>query len=207
MLLTIHPENPEPRKIKQIVEILQAGGVIVYPTDTVYGLGCDIFNQKAYERICRIRDIKPEKANFSFICNDLSNIADYTAPFSNTAFKLMKKTLPGPFTFILRANNDVPKMFKNKKRTVGIRIPNNPIALAIVQELGRPLLSASLRSEDQIQEYHTDAYEIHEDFEYLVDVVVDAGNCGNVPSTVIDCTEETPVVVRQGAGEVWDVSL
>lgn len=200
MLLEIHRDNPEPRKIKQVVDVLREGGVIIYPTDTVYGLGCDVFNQKAFERICKIRNTKPEKANFSFICNDLSHISDFTAPFSNTAFKLMKRTLPGAFTYILRANNDVPKMFKTKKRTVGIRIPDNAIALAIVRELGRPLLSASLKSDDDIREYHTDAYEIHEDFEYLVDMIIDGGNCGNVPSTIIDCTEENPLIVRQGAG-------
>lgn len=202
MLLEINPDNPDKRKIQQVVRILEKGGIIIYPTDTVYGLGCDIYNQKAYERICRIRGLKPNKANFSFICNDLSHISQFTLPFSNQAFRLMKKTLPGAYTYILRASGSVPKMFKNKKRTVGLRIQNNNITRAILEELGRPILSASLKSEDEILEYHTDPYEIHEDFAHLVDVIIDGGYGSNVPSTVIDLTSDEPVIIREGAGDV-----
>jgi tRNA threonylcarbamoyl adenosine modification protein (Sua5/YciO/YrdC/YwlC family) len=201
MLLTIHPLNPEPRKIAQVIECLQNGGTIIYPTDTVYGFGCDIFQQKAVEHICRIKNIKPEKANFSFICYDLSHITDYAALYDNTTFKLMKKTLPGPFTFILKASNNIPKLFKNNKRTVGIRIPDNLIARTLVQQLERPILSTSLTlPPDDIREYWTDPYEIHEAYERLVDIVIDGGFGGNTPSTIVDCTADTPTVIREGAG-------
>ncbi len=202
MLFEINPRNPDKRKIKQTAQILNDGGLIIYPTDTIYGLGCDIFNQKAYEKICRIKGLKPEKANFSFICKDISDIANYTQPFTNEVYKLMKRTLPGPFTYILKANKNIPKMFKNKKRTVGIRIPDNAIAQAIIQELGRPILSTSLNLDDDILEYHTDPYEIHEAFEKLVDLVVDGGYGKDEPSTVVDCTGNEPEIIRQGAGEV-----
>ncbi len=202
MLLGINPDNPEKRKIKRVVEILEKGGVIIYPTDTVYGLGCDIYNQKAYQKICRIRGIKPEKANFSFICNDLSHVSKFTLPFSNRAFKAMKKTLPGPYTYILKASGEVPKMFKNKKRTVGIRMQNNEIAKAIIEELGRPILSASLKSDDDFLEYHTDPYDINEEYQNIVDVIIDGGYGSNEPSTVIDFTDNDPIIIREGAGDV-----
>ncbi len=202
MLLEINPDNPDKRKIKQVVSVLEKGGVIIYPTDTVYGLGCDIYNQKAYQKICRLRGLKPEKANFSFICNDLSHVANYTLPFSNQAFKAMKKTLPGPYTYILRASGEVPKMFKNKKRTVGIRIQNNNITKAIIEELGRPLLSASLKSDDDFLEYHTDPYEINEEYEKLVDMIIDGGYGSNEPSTIVDYTGNEAIIIREGAGDI-----
>ncbi len=202
MLLEIHPENPEKRKIRQVVDILEKGGVIIYPTDTVYGLGCDIYNRKAYERICRIRGIKPEKANFSFVCSDLTHMSEFTLPFNNTAFKTMKATLPGPYTYILKASGNVPKMFKNKKRTVGLRLPDHPITLAIMEELGRPILSASIKSDDEIIQYPTDPWEIYEEYGKIVDVVIDGGFGNNIPSTVVDFTDDEPVVIREGAGSV-----
>lgn len=202
MLLEIHPENPEPRKIKQVINVLRNGGVIIYPTDTVYGLGCDITNMKAYERICRIRGLKPNKANFSFICNSLSHISDYALPFNNEAFRLMKQTLPGPYTYILKASSNVPKMFKNKKKTIGVRIQNNPITKSIIDELGHPILSASLKNDDDFLEYHTDPYEIQEAFGSLVDMVIDGGYGSNDPSTVIDVSGNDFVVLREGAGDI-----
>ncbi len=201
MLLEINSDNPNPRKIKQVIETLEKGGVIIYPTDTVYGLGCDITNQKAYERICRIRGIKPDKANFSFICENLSHVADYTLPFSNEAFRTMKATLPGPYTYILKASKKVPKMFKNKKRTVGVRIQNNNITKAILEGLGRPILSASLRNDDDFMEYHTDPYEIYEEYDHEVDIIIDGGYGRTEASTVIDFTDRSPVIIRQGAGD------
>ena len=207
MLLEIHPENPASRKIKQVVEILQKGGVIIYPTDTVYGLGCDISNHKAVERICKIKGIKPEKANFSFICADLSNIAAYTKPFSNQIFKLMKRSLPGPYTFILKANNSLPKLMKNKKKTIGIRVPNTPIVYELVAQLGQPLMSTSIKNLDEaddIVEYPTDPWEIYEQYKHLVDLVIDGGIGNNIPSTVFDCTNNPPELIRKGLGEVED---
>ncbi len=202
MYLEINSENPDKRKINQVVEILKSGGVIIYPTDTVYGLGCDIYNQKAFEKICKIRGIKPQKANFSFICNDLSHVAEFTLPFSNQAFKAMKKSLPGPYTYILKASGTVPKMFKNKKRTVGIRIQNNNITRDIILGLGNPILSASLKNEDDFFEYHTDPYEIKEEYENIVDCIIDGGYGSNEPSTIIDFTANQPELIRQGSGEV-----
>lgn len=206
MLIEIHSENPEARKIKQVLDILKNGGVIIYPTDTVYGLGCDITNHKAVEKICRIKGVSPEKANFSFICADLSNISDYTRPFSTSIYKIMRRCLPGPYTFILNAGGSVPKLLKNRKKTVGIRVPNSPIVRDLVQGLGQPLMSTSIKNLDEtddIIEYPTDPYEIHEQYNHLVDLVIDGGFGGNVPSTVIDCTEEEPQLLRLGAGE-WE---
>lgn len=200
MLLKINPDNPEGRKIKQVVESLQKGGIIIYPTDTVYGLGCDIFNPKAVEKICRLRGLKPEKAMLSFICEDISQVSDYAYQIDNEVFKVLKKNLPGPFTFVLRANNTVPKLFKNRKRTIGIRIPENNIARTIVQELGRPILSISLKSDDEILEYFTDPTDIFDDFKKLVDIVIDGGIGNNNPSTVVDCTGDELEIIRQGSG-------
>lgn len=200
MLLKINPDNPEGRKIKQVVESLQEGGIIIYPTDTVYGLGCDIFNPKAVEKICRLRGLKPEKAMLSFICEDISQVADYAYQIDNEVFKVLKRNLPGPFTFVLRANNTVPKLFKNRKRTIGIRIPENNIARTIVQELGRPILSISLKSDDEILEYFTDPTDIFDDFKKLVDIVIDGGIGNNNPSTVVDCTGDELEIIRQGSG-------
>jgi tRNA threonylcarbamoyl adenosine modification protein (Sua5/YciO/YrdC/YwlC family) len=199
MILELHPVNPEERKLKQIIEVLEDGGVIIYPTDTVYALGCDINNQKAIEKICLIKGIKPEKATLSFICSDLSNISSYTRPFSNEVYKLMKRSLPGPYTFILNANNDVPKLLKNKRKTVGIRVPDNKITRALVEMLGRPILSTSLKydeSEEDVLEYPTDPWEIHEAYGNRVAMVIDGGIVGNTPSSIIDCTGDEPVVIR-----------
>ena len=200
MLIRIHPENPSHRQITYVADILKKGGIIIYPTDTVYGIGCDIFNARAVERIAKLKGIKIEKAKFSFICYDLSHLSDYTKHLNNTVFKLMKKYLPGPFTFILPANTKIPKLFKNKKKTVGIRIPDNLIPLEIVKELGNPLLTTSLHDDDRIIDYTTDPELIHEKYENQVDLVIDGGYGNNEPSTVVDCTTEEPYIVRQGLG-------
>lgn len=203
MYIQVHPESPETRKIKQIAETLRDGGVIIYPTDTVYGIGCDIRNHKAVERVCRLRRLDPEKAMLAMICTDMSQVSEFTAQLDNQTFRLLKQYLPGPYTFILKANNDVPKLFKNRKKTVGIRIPDNKIVQAIVAELGNPILTTSLKSDDEILEYFTDPIDIYNDFENLVDIVIDGGNCGNVPSTLIDCSKDSPELIRLGAGE-WN---
>ncbi|PHN07477.1 L-threonylcarbamoyladenylate synthase [Flavilitoribacter nigricans] len=201
MLLRINSENPEGRKIRQVVESLQDGGVIIYPTDTVYGLGCDIFDQKAVEKICRLRSLDPKKAMLSIVCKDISQISEFAAQIDNNVFKLLKRHLPGPFTFVLKAGNGVPKLFKNRKHTIGVRVPNNQIVLDIVEALGHPILTTSLKSDDEILEYFTDPIDIYEDFKKLVDIVIDGGIGGNVPSTVIDCTDDVPALLRAGAGE------
>lgn len=201
MLMYIHPDNPEPRKIKQVVECLQDGGLVIYPTDTVYGLGCDIYNQKAIERLCRLKGIKPEKMSFSFICNDLSHISEYTLNLDTPTYKLMKRALPGPYTFILKANNSIPKLFKNNKRTVGIRIPDHAIPRAIVQELGHPIITTSIHHEDEVLDYITEAYLIEERFGKLVDIIIDGGTGGIEPSTIVDCTGNEPTVLREGKGD------
>lgn len=200
MLLRINPDNPEGRKIRQVIECLQDGGIIIYPTDTVYGLGCNIFNHKAVERICRLRKLNPVKARLSFICKDISQIAEYAQQIDNQVFRLIKKNLPGPFTFVLRSNNQVPKMFKNRKRTIGVRIPANNIAKAIVTGLNHPILSTSLKSEDEILEYFTDPLDIYDDFKNQADLVIDGGIGKNIPSTIIDCTDSSLQIIREGAG-------
>ena len=201
MLIRLHPDNPAPRLVNQVVDILRKGGVIIYPTDTVYGLGCDIFNHKAVERVARIKGVKAEKTNFSFICSDLSHISDFTRHFSNHVFKMMKKHLPGPFTFILPANNNIPRLFKNKRKSVGIRIPDNNIPIEIVKALGNPILTTSIHDSDKILDYTTDPELIHENYDKLVDAVVDGGFGNNVPSTIVDCTQEEIEILRQGLGE------
>jgi tRNA threonylcarbamoyl adenosine modification protein (Sua5/YciO/YrdC/YwlC family) len=207
-LLSIHPLNPEPRKINRAVEILQKGGVIVYPTDTIYGIGCDLMNKRAVERLCQIEDltarqagIKPQKMNLSFICNDLSHISEYVKRLDTPAFKVLKKLLPGPFTFIFESNTNVPKILGGNKKTVGIRIPDHKIPLEIVKLLGNPLITSSIKDDDQIKEYTTDPEEIYEDFKNKVDLVISGGQGGNVPSTIVDFTGSEPVVIRQGLGE------
>ena len=202
MLLRIYPENPSSKQIRTVVECLLDGGVIIYPTDTVYGMGCDIFKSKAIERIAQIKGIKAEKANFSFICSDLSQLSDYTRPIANDVFKLMKKNLPGPFTFILNASNSVPKLIQSKKKTVGIRIPGNNIPLEIVNELGHPIMSTSIHDEDEILEYTTDPELIYEKYKNLVDIVIDGGFGDNEASTIIDCTGVEPLIIREGKGEL-----
>lgn len=202
MLLKIHPDNPSQRKIAQVIDILEKGGVVIYPTDTVYGLGCDIFNRKAVEQVCRIRGLDPKKAQLSFICEDISQVAEYSKPIDNEVFRLMKQILPGPYTLILKANNEVPKLLKSRRSTFGVRLPDHPIIAELVKGLGRPILTTSLKSDDEILEYFTDPIDIHDDFEKRVDVVIDGGTGSNVPSTVIDCTSDEPFVVREGAGPV-----
>lgn len=201
MLLHLHPVNPQPRNIKTLVECLLDGGVIIYPTDTIYGLGCDIFQHKAVERICRIKQVDPAKAQLSFVCYDLSDLSNYTKSISTPLYRMLKNYLPGPYTFILPASKLVPKILKSKKDTIGLRVPDNTIARCLVRELGHPILSSSLPGE-MVEEY-TDPEMIHDKFEKLVDIVVDGGIGGILPSTVIDCTGEEPVVVRKGLGP-WE---
>jgi len=200
MLLHIHPDNPSDRKIQQVVECLRNGGIIIYPTDTIYGIGCDIFNTKAIERICQLKGINPKKTNLSFVCNDLSQLANFTMPLEKSVFKLMKKHLPGPFTFILPANNEVPKLLKSKKKTVGIRVPDNNITQQIVAALGNPILSTSLKDTDEVLEYKTDPELIYELYHKQVDIVIDGGFGDNQPSTVVDCLSGEPEILRQGKG-------
>ncbi|MGB4773907.1 MAG: L-threonylcarbamoyladenylate synthase [Daejeonella sp.] len=202
MLIRIYPENPNEKSIQQAVAVLKKGGLIIYPTDTVYGLGCDITNPKAIEKICKIRGIKPEKANFSFICYDLSHISDYIKPIDTETFRLLKKALPGPFTFIFNANSQVPKLLSSAKKTVGIRVPDNTIARNIVKLLGNPVISTSIHDEDEIIEYSTDPELIHEKYEDLVDLVIDGGYGDNEPSTIVDCTTGNFEIIRQGKGNL-----
>jgi len=202
MLIRLYNENPNLKDVLKVVEILRDGGVIIYPTDTIYGIGCDITKPKAVERVARIKNVKPEKADFSFIFYDLSNISDYCKPIPNGIFKLMKKNLPGPFTFILSANSNIPKLFRSTKKSIGIRIPQNNIIREIVKELGNPILSTSVHDEDTIVEYTTDPELIHEKYGDLVDLVIDGGFGGNIPSTVIDCIGNEPVITRFGKGEL-----
>ncbi|MCB2222115.1 MAG: threonylcarbamoyl-AMP synthase [Bacteroidetes bacterium] len=202
MLIRIHPDNPSERQIKTVVECLNDGGVIIFPTDTIYAMGCDIFKSRAIDRISRIKGIKAEKANFSFLCHDLSHLSDYSKPIHNDVFKLMKRTLPGPFTYILEASNTVPKILHRKKKTVGIRVPDNNIITEIIRQLGNPVMSTSIRDEDEIIEYSTDPELIHEKFENLVDIVIDGGYGDNEPSTIIDCTGDEIFVVREGKGKL-----
>lgn len=199
--MEIHPLNPEPRKIAEVVEILKGGGVIIYPTDTIYGLGCDLMNSKAVQKVCAIKNIKPEKIHLSFICADLSHIAQYTKHLQTSTFKLMKSHLPGPYTFILEANNQVPKILDTRKKTVGIRIPNHKVPLEIVKELGNPLVTTSIKSDDEILEYTTDPEEIYDEYKHKVDAVINSGYGGNIPSTILDCTYGEPTLIRQGLGE------
>lgn len=198
-LIKVYNENPNSREIKRIADYLRDGGIIIYPTDTVYGLGCDITNTRALERVAQIKGIKLAKANFSFICEDFSNLSDYVRQIDSTTFKILKRALPGPYTFILPGNNNLPTVFK-KKKTVGIRIPDNNIARAIVRELGNPIISTSIYDEDEVIEYTTDPELIFEKWEKIVDCVVDGGYGDNVPSTIIDLTSGDPVLIREGKG-------
>jgi tRNA threonylcarbamoyl adenosine modification protein (Sua5/YciO/YrdC/YwlC family) len=201
MLLDIHPKDPESRKIAKVVECLRNGGVIVYPTDTVYAMGCDILNTKALEQLCRIKGIKPEKSNFSIICSDLSHLSEYTLNVDTPTYKMLRRAFPGPFTFILKANNNIPKLFKNNKKTIGIRVPNHNIPKAIVMELGNPIVTTSIHSENIIQDYLSEAWEIEELMGHLVDIVIDGGTGGIEPSTIIDCTGDEPYIIREGKGD------
>jgi len=200
MLLRIYPDNPAPRHIKMVIETLEKGGLVIFPTDTIYGLGCSIHQSRAVDKIAQIKGIKKEKANFSVIFNSLSMLSEFTKPLENTIFRLIRRNLPGPFTFILNANNNIPKIFQSKKKTVGIRIPDDPIISLIVEELGHPLLTTSIRDEDEVVEYTTDPGLIYEKYKDVVDIVIDAGYGGNEPSTIVDCTSGEAEVIRQGKG-------
>lgn len=202
MFLKIYPENPSQRQIQMVVDCLSKGGVIIYPTDTVYGLGCDIFNLKAIERIASLKGIKRDKANFSFICYDLSHISDFTRPIPNNIFRLMKKCLPGPYTFILEANNKVPDILKSKKKTVGIRVPDNNIPREIVQLLGHPIITTSVHDDDELLNYFIEPELINQKYKNKVDIIIDGGHGDITPSTVIDCTSDEPIVIRQGKGNI-----
>lgn len=202
MLVTINAENPQPRLIQQMIDILEEGGVIIYPTDTIYGIGCDITNKNAVEKVARLRGMDPAKAMFSFICQDISQVTEYSKTISNDVFRVMKHNLPGPFTFILNSNNKTPKILKNRKETIGVRIIDNNIVDALVRGLGRPILTASVKSDDTVNEYYTDPHDIYERFGKLVDAVIDGGTGGTEPSTVILCTGTEPEMIREGVGEL-----
>lgn len=199
--IKIYEENPNPKEINRVVQTLRKGGLVIYPTDTVYGLGCDITNSRALEKLARIKGIKLAKANWSFLCADLSNLSDYVRQIDTATFKILKRALPGPYTFILPGNNNLPKDFK-KKKTVGIRVPDNSIALALVKALEHPIVSTSIRDDDDVLEYTTDPELIYEKWGNLVDVVVDGGYGGNVGSTIIDLSEGHPEVIREGKGSL-----
>lgn len=199
--IKIYPENPNEKEIAKVVKVLKEGGLVIYPTDTVYGLGCDITNTKALEKIAKIKGVKLEKANFSFVCSDLKNISDYVRQIDTPTFKILKRALPGPYTFILPGNNNLPKEFK-KKNTVGIRVPDNNIALELVRQLGNPIVSTSIYDEDEVLEYTTDPELIFEKWQNLVDLVIDGGYGDNYASTVIDLSDGEPVVIREGKGSL-----
>jgi tRNA threonylcarbamoyl adenosine modification protein (Sua5/YciO/YrdC/YwlC family) len=198
-LIRIYDDNPNPKELKRIVNAMRDGALVIYPTDTVYGLGCDITNKSALEKIARIKGVKLEKANFSFICEDLSNLSDYVSQIDSHTFKILKRNLPGPYTFILPSNNNLPSVFK-KKKTVGIRVPDNKIAVELVKLLGNPIISTSIKDEDEVIEYTTDPSLIVEKWDKLVDFVIDGGYGGNIGSTIIDLTGDEPVLIREGKG-------
>ena len=202
MFLQVHPENPNPRHVKMILECLDNDGVIIFPTDTIYGIGCSIGSTRAFERIAQIKGIKKEKAHFSFIFNDLSMLSEFTKPINNDIFKLMKRNLPGAFTFILEANNNIPKILQSKRKTIGIRVPDQPIITNIVKEYGRPIMTTSILDEDEISGFLTDPEEINERYKNKVDIIIDGGAGDNQESTVVDCTDNEIVIVRQGKGEL-----
>ncbi len=200
-LIKIYPENPDFRLLRKIAKDMRDGALVIYPTDTVYGLGCDITNKPALEKVAQIKGVKLEKANFSFICSDLSNLSDYVSQIDSRTFKILKRNLPGPYTFILPGNNNLPTVFK-KKKTVGIRVPDNSIAVGLVTALGNPIISTSIKDEDEVVEYTTDPSLIHEKWDKLVDYVIDGGYGGNIGSTIIDLTTDAPQLIRQGLGSV-----
>jgi len=201
--LKIHPINPEPRKIHRVVEVLTHGGIIIYPTDTIYGIGCDLMNRRAVEKLCQILGIKPQKLNLSFICHDLSHISEYVKRLDTHEFKILKKALPGPFTFIFESSAKVPKILDVNKKTVGIRIPNHEIPLTIVKSLGNPLITSSIKDDDEIVEYTTNPEEIYHDFKNKVDLIIDGGAGGNIPSTIVDFSAGEPTVTRAGLGNFF----
>lgn len=198
MLLSVNQQNPDIRKIKNIIAVLEKGGVIIYPTDSVYAFGCLIDQPKAINKICKLRNLNPAKANLTLMCKDIKQVASYSKQLDNTVFRMIKQNTPGPVTFILNSNNTVPKLFKNKKRTIGVRVPNQKIAKAILDMLDKPMLSISLKNEDEVIEYFTDPYEIHEDFENRVDIVIDGGFGGNIPSAIVNCVNNEIDLVREG---------
>ena len=202
MLVKIYPNNPNEKQLEEVVACLLNGGLIIYPTDTVYGLGCDIYQAKAIEKLCKLRNIKPEKANLSFICADLSHLSDFVKPIDNAVYRVLKHALPGPFTFILNANNKVPKLMHSNKKTVGIRVPDNEIARSIVKLLGNPIVSTSIHDDDEVIEYSTDPELIYEKYKDLVDIVIDGGYGELQASTVVDYTSGEPVILRQGKGDL-----
>jgi tRNA threonylcarbamoyl adenosine modification protein (Sua5/YciO/YrdC/YwlC family) len=202
MLIRIYRENPNAKHIRKVVDVLEQGGIIIYPTDTVYAMGCDIREIKTIERIARFKGLNPLNPDMSLIFHDMSQLSDYTIIRDNNVFKLLKRNLPGPFTFIVQANNQIPKMFKNKKKTVGIRIPNNNIVLELVRELGRPIITTSVHDQDQVIEYTTDPELIHEKYGDIADIVIDGGCGNNEASTIVDCTGDQFVILRQGLGEL-----
>ena len=201
MLIRIHPKDPQPRLVKQVAECLKAGGVIIYPTDTVYGIGCDIEHPEAIERICKIKNVNPQKAQLSFLCSDLSHLSEYTKAIDTPLYRFLKQYLPGPYTFILEASKKVPKLLRTKRDTVGIRVPDNKICKALLTELGNPVLSTSLPL-NEFGDIYTDAEEIYSQFEKVVDIVIDGGTGNALPSTIVDCTTSSPEIIRQGAGEM-----
>ena len=200
MFLKLHAENPNPRNVKMIIDCLENDGVIIFPTDTIYAIGCSVNSTKALDRIARIKGIKKEKANFSFIFHDLSMLSEFTRPINNDVFKMMKRNLPGAFTFIVEANNNVPKLFKNNKKTIGIRIPDQPIITNIVRELGCPIITTSIIDEDEISGFMTDPEEINDAYKDKVDIIIDGGYGNKEESTVVDCTDNDIVIVREGKG-------
>ncbi len=200
MLVKIYPENPAPRQIRQVVSTLNTGGTIIFPTDTVYGLGASIFENKAIDKIILLKGLKRKDVNFSFIFNNLSMLSEFTKPINNDIYRMMRRNLPGPFTFILNANNKIPKIFQSKKKTIGIRIPDNPILMEIIEQLGHPILTTSIYDEDKVVEYTSDPILIDLSFGNRVDLIIDGGFGDNQPSTVIDCTGEIPEIIRQGKG-------
>jgi tRNA threonylcarbamoyl adenosine modification protein (Sua5/YciO/YrdC/YwlC family) len=202
MLIRIYNDNPNPKHIRRVTEVLEAGGVIIYPTDTVYAMGCDINSPKAIEKIARYKGLNPDNPDMSIIFHDMSQLSEYTVIRDNNIFKLLKRNLPGPFTFIVQANNQIPKLFRNRKKTVGIRIPDHPIAIELVRELGRPIMTTSIHDNDEIIEYTTDPELIYEKYRDFADLVVDGGYGHNEASTIVDCTGDEPVIVRQGLGEL-----
>ena len=205
MLLQVYPDSINNRHIQTVVERLKGNGVVIIPTDTVYAFACDIHSSKAIERICKIKNVKLTQANFSFACYDLSHISEYTKPFSREVFRIMKHNLPGPFTFILNASSEVPNIFRSNKKTIGIRVPDNNITREIVKGLGNPIMVSSVHDEDEIKEYYTDASEIETHFAAQVDIIVDGGYSDIYPSTIIDCTSDTPVVIREGKGKIEEI--
>lgn len=200
--IKIYPDNPNEREIAKVVDVISGGGIVIFPTDTVYGIGCDITKNRAFEKIAQLKKIKVEKANFSFIFHDLSDLAEFTTTIDREIFKLLKRNLPGAFTFILNASNAVPKLFKNNKKTLGIRIPDNAIPRDIVKALGNPILTTSLHDDDALVDYTTDPEMIYDKYQHWADVIIDGGYSHNMPSTVVDCTTGQPDIIRQGLGEL-----